>query len=369
MHPVVVTTERPWEVFEPLEAVGADFTAIQVDPAHAIPTRFVKTFQRVRAALTSGEGDSVLIDTYDVPGFAAWSAAKTVGVPVAVRLVGDKIGDVVDDNIATKREAGEYGPLCQFMLSKRLNSIVVRDADAAIVVSSELEDRFTGRGVFDPADVAVVPIAFRPTEFAVSDGGTRFDTKNDLLLTTTNLAFRSKFDGVCQLLPAVESVLSNRPDAEWIIAGGGQYEPQLRRRVDHRVSSAVREQITLAGYVDDIGQLYAAADLFAYVSPVDGYPNVVLEAQGCGLPVVANDGLGMRDQITHEESGLLVDPTDEAELTAALGQLLDDPAERARLGANAKARVERENSKTRIGHQLLDGLDAVLDSGSSSPAR
>ena len=57
-----------------------------------------------------------------------------------------------------------------------------------------------------------------------------------------------------------------------------------------------------------MADLYALADVFVYVSDLDGYPNVVLEAQTAGVPVVANDAHGMCDQITDGETGYLVDP-------------------------------------------------------------
>lgn len=63
----------------------------------------------------------------------------------------------------------------------------------------------------------------------------------------------------------------------------------------------------------------------------------LLEAMSAGCAIVASDTQPLREAITHDETGLLVDFFDVAALADAVCTLLADPTARARLGHNARA--------------------------------
>jgi glycosyltransferase involved in cell wall biosynthesis len=73
----------------------------------------------------------------------------------------------------------------------------------------------------------------------------------------------------------------------------------------------------------------------------EGFGNVVTEAMSRGRAVVASRLGGIVDIIVDGESGLLVPPSDDVALAAAIQRLLDDAELRERLGAAARTRVER----------------------------
>ena len=74
----------------------------------------------------------------------------------------------------------------------------------------------------------------------------------------------------------------------------------------------------------------------------EGVPRSLLEAAATGLGLVATDTPGCREVIRHRETGLLVPPGNQRALEDAVAELLADPSLRARLGAAARALVERE---------------------------
>ena len=68
---------------------------------------------------------------------------------------------------------------------------------------------------------------------------------------------------------------------------------------------------------------------------------VLLEAMAMGRPVVATDIGGVREIVVNMETGLLVKPEDPEALAQAVLRLLEADAERARMGAAGRRRVEQ----------------------------
>lgn len=84
---------------------------------------------------------------------------------------------------------------------------------------------------------------------------------------------------------------------------------------------------------------YNLLDVVVLPSLAEGLPNALLEAMACGRPVVATPAGGIADVLRHDHNGWLVPAHDVGALVAALQQLLDDPAARARLGTQARDTV------------------------------
>ena len=139
---------------------------------------------------------------------------------------------------------------------------------------------------------------------------------------------------------AIHVLLPHHPRLALLIAGTGGERPRLEARAREL---GIEGRVRFAGFVRDPVDAYAAMDVFALPSILpEGLPTTSLEAQAAGLPVVASDIGGTADTIAVGRTGELVPPGDAAALAAALGGLLADPARRSRMGAAARARVERD---------------------------
>jgi glycosyltransferase involved in cell wall biosynthesis len=116
----------------------------------------------------------------------------------------------------------------------------------------------------------------------------------------------------------------------------------VRQELDrHGLADRVRLDGPLTGAALD--RAYAAADLLVLPSRAEAFGMVVLEALARGIPVLATDVGGVREALGTTPSGDvpgLVVPPDARDLARGLGDWLDDPALRARLGCAARERRE-----------------------------
>lgn len=101
------------------------------------------------------------------------------------------------------------------------------------------------------------------------------------------------------------------------------------------------EHITWAGDVNHVAELLTQHDVFVLLSDHEGMPITVLEAMRAGLPVLASDLPGLREQVMHGHEGLLVANTEQA-VAHQLLRLAQDPALRQRLGHAAQQRFEAQ---------------------------
>jgi len=140
--------------------------------------------------------------------------------------------------------------------------------------------------------------------------------------------------GVPQLITALARV-RDCPGWHAVLAGNGDVDG-TRQHVE-RVHLAKR--VTVPGWVDDQGvqELLRSADILILPSFDENLPMSVVEGFAHGLAVIATPVGATADIVHDEKTGLLVQPGDVDELTAAIRRLLGDADLRRSLGSSAKA--------------------------------
>ena len=98
-------------------------------------------------------------------------------------------------------------------------------------------------------------------------------------------------------------------------------------------------RVRLLGYRQDVPALLQAADIFTLPSHREGMPRSIIEAMMTGLPVVATDIRGSREEVVREETGLLVPVRAPVRLAEALNRLVADAGLRRRWGEAGRARA------------------------------
>jgi glycosyltransferase involved in cell wall biosynthesis len=146
--------------------------------------------------------------------------------------------------------------------------------------------------------------------------------------------------GFDRLIDAFALIANNYPDWDVVIAGDGPERPGLEDRVRRR---GLEARINIIGFVSDVYQELSAAQLIAFPSRNEGFPNALAEGLAAGLPAVGYNGVsGVEDLIIDGKTGLLVDQKEEiAGLARALSTLMANANLRVRLGKAALQHVRQ----------------------------
>ncbi len=157
-------------------------------------------------------------------------------------------------------------------------------------------------------------------------------------LIVINVARQEFQKGQRYLLDAFADVVAQHPDAVLLIAGRvGLATADLKARA---ARSPVGGRIVFLGHRDDVSELLAAADIFAFPSLYEGLGGALIEAMALGLPIVASDVPAIREVVESDSNALLVPPADEAALAGAITHLLADPPQRESFGRRSRTIFE-----------------------------
>lgn len=151
------------------------------------------------------------------------------------------------------------------------------------------------------------------------------------------------------LVEAMAEVVQTHPDAICCVAGQGAQKDELLARID---TLRLNPNVRLLGFRDDVLSLIGAAELFVLPSPAEPFGLVLLEAMALGVPVIATSAGGPLEIVSHNESGLLVPPSDAHALAEAINELLDNPQQRQAMGKAGRARFEERFTARRMAREI-----------------
>jgi glycosyltransferase involved in cell wall biosynthesis len=161
------------------------------------------------------------------------------------------------------------------------------------------------------------------------------DASSTLLLQVGTLGRCKGQDLLLQALARLPSVV--------VAAFAGDADPGARDSLGELARSlGVESRVRFLGPRDDVPPLLAAADVVVQPSRWEGFGRAVAEAMAAGKPVVASGAGGLAELVSHERTGLQVDPERDDLLAAAIARLVDDRRLADRLGREARLFAEHE---------------------------
>jgi GalNAc-alpha-(1->4)-GalNAc-alpha-(1->3)-diNAcBac-PP-undecaprenol alpha-1,4-N-acetyl-D-galactosaminyltransferase len=141
------------------------------------------------------------------------------------------------------------------------------------------------------------------------------------------------------LIDAFAQIAPRHPDWSLRIVGEGPQRGNLEKQVK---ACDLEGRISLTGWEPQPAAALATAGLFVLSSRFEGFPNALLEAMACGLPVVSFDcETGPAEIIRDGVDGVLVPPEDVDRLAGTIDRLIGDESLRRRLGQAATHVIER----------------------------
>ena len=210
---------------------------------------------------------------------------------------------------------------------------VAAASSAMTVVSSAMREEAVRVGL-QPPRMSVLPMGVDLRDRFVPDPTVQ--RGSDELLFVGRLVPKK---GLVHLLDAMPAVLAQRPAAMLTIAGFGPEEGALKTQAERL---GITAQVNFLGAMaqSELPALYRRASVF--VAPFirddsgnqEGLPVVLMEAIGCGCPVLVGEVAGIEDLLGDARADVCVKPGDNGALATAIVGLLRDP-EQARLRAVA----------------------------------
>lgn len=143
-----------------------------------------------------------------------------------------------------------------------------------------------------------------------------------------------------------------RLDVQFVIGGNGSERSRLQGLVHSMGTSA---DVHFVGYLseDDFPAIYRLADVYCVTSRVELQSIATLEAIASGLPVVAVRGGALPELVHQGDNGLLARAGDAVEVAAGLTALLENPAQREKMGEQSRTIAQ--------GHRLEASVAAYDD--------
>ena len=227
---------------------------------------------------------------------------------------------------------------------KVADRLLERHTDIAIAVSKSTAD-FVINARLVPADkVKIVYLGAPHEEFSrvrsveeVADARRLLGIlPGDFAIGTVTRLHESK--GNAYLVEAARLVLDRHPTAKFVVVGEGPLREPLEAQAR---ALGLGDRFVFVGFARDVAAVLSAFDLSVFPSLWEGTPLTVFEALAAGKPIVATDADGLMDVLTDRHDARIVPKRDAAALADAIIDLMNDPADRARLAAAARVTAER----------------------------
>lgn len=215
-----------------------------------------------------------------------------------------------------------------------------------------------GNGVdlslFDPQSVDSEAVAAARREFGLSEG------QGPVIVMIGRLV-REK--GYFEFLEAMGRLKESYPGVRALVIGDAlatDHDDSANLIRQRAGELGLGETVIFAGLRSDVPVLLALGDVYCLPSWREGMPRSIIEAMAAGLPVVATDIRGCREEVVDGQTGLLVPPRDAEALALALERLGGDSALRVTMGREGGRRARELYDEARVIERQMECLKRLF---------
>jgi GalNAc-alpha-(1->4)-GalNAc-alpha-(1->3)-diNAcBac-PP-undecaprenol alpha-1,4-N-acetyl-D-galactosaminyltransferase len=250
----------------------------------------------------------VVISFIDTMNILTLLATRGLGYPVIVSERTDP----------TKHSIGRFKALLRHIFYPMADAVVVQTHGVKLWAERFVKKR-----------VCVIPNPVKPPSVTI-DKFTVRASGSFKVVSIGRITYQKGFD---ILISAFAKCSDKHPNWSLIIIGEGEEKPNLVKMANEL---GISSKVNFLGRVKEPELILFYADMFVMASRLEGFPNVLLEAMACGLPVISTDcPSGPAEIIEHGLNGLLVPPDNVSAMAEAMDQLMSNEKERNRLSAKA----------------------------------
>ncbi|NQT06186.1 MAG: glycosyltransferase family 4 protein [Candidatus Omnitrophica bacterium] len=171
------------------------------------------------------------------------------------------------------------------------------------------------------------------------------DAFKKVILTVGRNHSKKGFDKIPYI---IKSLSKKRDDFVWLLIGRGNEKiARMARKEGVGRFLVVKESLTDGGTESrrdfpsrELVDIYKAADLFVLPTLIEGCSTVITEAMAAGLPIISTDVDGVRDMVTHNDTGLLCGKHDFEGMAENISAIMDDRGLYKRIKRNVLAKTE-----------------------------
>jgi glycosyltransferase involved in cell wall biosynthesis len=283
----------------------------------------------------------------EMPGIIAALAACALGVPRVVLGQRNALGHM--------QTSGYTEDIKTFLASAY--PALARNPNMVILNNSAVEAQKYERAFGLPRKTirvvcnGLAPDTLRkPTAYEILEFRNRFGFEAHTPIVGALMQFVRQKDPELWLEVAAE-VGAAKPDARFLLGGYGEMESTITARIK---ALGLTEKVILVGPIEDISLFYSAVDVIVLTSIAEGTPNVLIEAQAAGRPVVAPDVGGVAEAMVSGLSGHVVAARSAKHLAEAIVTVLDDHEWRKNAAIQGPAFVAKRFGIDRMLRETLE---------------
>ena len=183
--------------------------------------------------------------------------------------------------------------------------------------------------------------------------------------TSTVIGFAGRLaeqKGVTFLLEALARVYEHHNDIAAVIVGDGPLRPALEVQA---AALNLGQLVHFVGYQTNVAQWMALFDVGVVPSLWEPFGISAIELMASRVPIVASNIGGLKENISDEDTGLLVPPRDVPALTEAISRLLQDASLRKQLAEAARTLVAEHFTIASTARQIRDLYIEVCSGGAA----